>query len=168
MVSVAGVSRYAQGEETPRPRFKGKDLYDPHTQEIQKTFSTSQRVLRYAITVPVYFSLCVGVVYLMVGVFATRDALLKNYEGGHGLGISAASIVDKILSGWNAQIAHPRIGVFGESSSGSSHPSNSTAVTVTFSLRSAIIFDPYFWVVTLFYPSVYSILIPLVGALFYW
>jgi len=159
-----------QVEETERPQFKAKEVFDPTTGEKKKVFGFSERAMRYAVSLPILAGLIVLVLYFMIGIFATRDELLEHYLDDQESNMSALQVLKSIFSGWSASLI--RSTSITASATGSSDGSNTNAADGSGADSSGIGLeesrwnDPYFWLVTLFYPSLYGVVLPIFAWLF--
>ena len=79
-----GVLNY-ETEETDRPQFRGKYVYDESSGEVRKTYSLWKRVGKYFLTIPVMVLSIFGVLVVMTAVFASQEKLLNEYRAGEKL-----------------------------------------------------------------------------------
>jgi hypothetical protein len=147
-------------EETERPQFKYQLQYDDASGEYRKVYPVWKRGLRYLVSLPVLATIMVVVLLLMFTIFSTQDRLLHQYNtDAHSLDFTPV-LSSSDLAGIGANDA-------GQTSYNSSLASNSTAVynkPLNFSLSVAS--DGTFWVIAIFYPSLYSLLLVLTSAAF--
>lgn len=156
-----------QVEETERPQFRSKDVFDPTTGQHKKVYGSSQRVLRYAISVPVLAGLIVLVLYFMLGIFSTRDDLLEHYVDEEQRRMTALEVFKSLFSGWSASLlTSGSSGVDSTSNDTSSGSESKDSSSDKINLNYARWEDPYFWLVTLFYPSLYGIILPIFASIF--
>lgn len=142
-------------EETERPQFRGEPVYDETTGEVRKVFPAWKRSLRYMVSVPLLGVLIVLILSIMVTIFSTQDRLLSEYASGirsfdfspiaSGGPIHTAASLTLNQSSLHHLAALPT-------------PSNTTSsAPINFSFSAAG--DPTFWVIAIFYPSLYGIVI---------
>lgn len=168
-----------QVEETERPQFKAKEVFDPTTGEKKKVFGFSQRAMRYAVSVPILAGLIVLVLYFMIGIFSTRDELLEHYLDDQQSNMSALQVLKSMFSGWSASLVHSAsisagastsartIGTTtGDQGSSTNGADRSGADSNGIGLEESRWNDPYFWLVTLFYPSLYGVVLPIFAWVF--
>ena len=134
--------------ETERPQFHGQKVPDEITGEERKQFPAWRRVCLYLCTTPVLLSFIAAVLLMMVTVFSTQDRLLAAYASGGHLNFSP------VMDGTLGQSAPP----VGTHNSTGSQPGLQFSVSVAS--------DPTFWVIAIFYPSLYALLLYVAAYLF--
>ena len=74
-----------EAEETDRPQFRGKYVYNESTGEIRKMYSLWKRMGKYVVSIPVMILSIFAVLVVMTAVFASQGKLLREYRAGEPL-----------------------------------------------------------------------------------
>jgi hypothetical protein len=148
-------------EETERPQFWGKYVYDEEASEIRKEYPVWKRALKYAVTAPVLFSTMLVMFLVMTTFYSTNTHLYADYMAGNKLNylpqfdykyytIQAAAESNELTVLSNTTLA---VG------------SNSTQA---FSFSYQEFRKPKFWTVMFLYPCLYGMLVDTLSHLFQW
>lgn len=134
-------------EEGERPQFNGTPAFDEITGETIKYYPQYKRNLKYCVTVPIIAILSMLMLIIMGIIFSTQDQLYLDYVDGRPL---------------NYHISFEYFGssspsILTTSSLNNSSTSDSSARSGGWSVHEVL--DKDFMVVTLLYPSLYSIVV---------
>lgn len=133
-------------EETERPQFKGKSVYNPTTQEMRKVYSPRKRLGKYLIAIPcMLFLTCIMLLVMMI-VLSSQEKITQDYNEGKTLGYM------------------PSLDIFLENPSNFYSNSNSTKVNgPNLALGKLFTFDSSYWMAMMYFPSMYGLIVSLVS-----
>lgn len=152
-----GVLEY-EVEETERPQFRGEHRYDDATGEVRKVYPAWKRIWKYMVSVPVLCFTMGLMLVIMITVFSTQNKLFNQYMNNKELNYVPSNVVS-VVDGSNNDGS--------SSSSGGGDMSNSTAVESPWTLDYSpqLLNDSDFWMVAIFYPCLYVVLVELFAAI---
>ena len=152
-------------EETERPQFKGKYIYDEFTGEIRKSYPLWRRFVRYLISVPVLCSFILLMLVIMTTTFYSQDLLYDRYVDGDSLSLTPAfpslSNDHRMLSGVSTFNRVLNIPINGNTTT-----SMDSSTTWGRQISVDELFDADFWAATFFYPCLYGMLVSILTMLF--
>jgi hypothetical protein len=133
-------------EETERPQFVGKSVYDPSTEEMRKVTTPWERIKIYCVVVPIILSLVIAMLLLMTIIILSQETMIQKYNRGETLTIVPTMNILTFHSAssmfWNTSAY-----IEEDYSNGIRFPS------ITEATKSE------FWMSTFYYPTIYGILV---------
>ena len=140
-------------EESERPQFRGKRVYDELTGEVTKVFPIWRKVLKYLCSIPILLLTLLLTLVIMSTVFTTQDRLFSEYSTGQQLEY------------------YPSISLASHTLGTKSGPANATSTAVasrqwSIHIPKSELLNPAFWSVTFLYPCLYGVLVDVMVQLF--
>jgi hypothetical protein len=141
-------------EETERPQFQGIYVYDSSTGEQRKVYPAWKRLAKYMVTYPIVFIFIGCVLALMIVTSTTNQAISDQLNNGEPLDYSPRF--------------EESFGMSRSSSNQNMHRmlTNSTLPDDNNSSVYLSIRNTEFWIVNLFYPSIYGLITSIAAELF--
>jgi hypothetical protein len=141
-------------EETERPQFQGIYVYDSSTGEQRKVYPAWKRLAKYMVTYPIVFIFIGCVLVLMIVTSTTNQAISDQLNNGEPLDYSPRF--------------RESFGIGHSDSNSNVHRmlTNSTLPDENNSSVYSSIRNSEFWIVNLFYPSIYGLITSIAAELF--
>lgn len=132
-------------EETERPQFKGKSVFDPATQEMRKVYPPQRRLGKYLIAAPTMLILTGVMLLVMTVVLFSQEKISQDYSEGRPLHYIPSF---EILYQSPSQI----------------YGGNSTSTdTPNLALGELFSFNSGYWMAMMYYPSMYGLIVSMVS-----
>ena len=133
-------------EETERPQFIGKSVYNPTTQEMRKVYSPRKRLGKYFIAIPCMLFLTGIMLLVMMVVLSSQEKISRNYEEGKNLGYM------------------PNLDLFLQNPSTIYITNNNTNTQKpNLALGKLFTFDSTYWMAMMYFPSMYGLIVSIVS-----
>lgn len=128
-------------EETERPQFVGRTVYDPSTQEMRKVYTSWERWKKYCVVVPIMMVMVTSMLLLMMIILLSQEIMTMKYNTGLPLSMVPTFDITEFAQ-------------FRYANTSSTVHTNSLGFT---SMEAAG--DARFWMTAFYYPSLYGMLV---------
>jgi hypothetical protein len=131
-------------EETERPQFKGKSVYDPSTQEMRKVYPPQYRLGKYLLAAPAMLLLTGLMLLVMAVVLFSQEKISRDYTEGKDLGYM------------------PSFEILYQNPSSLSGGNSTDTASPNLALGKLFSFDPGYWMAMMYFPSMYGLIVSMV------
>jgi hypothetical protein len=141
-------------EETERPQFKGKSVYDPATQEMRKVYPPQQRLGKYLVAAPVMLLLTGVMLLVMTVVLFSQEKISQDYALGRPLGY---------MPSFEILYQSPSSSALYSDNNSNSTALSSSAPSPNLALGKLFSFNAGYWMAMMYFPSIYGIIVSVVS-----
>lgn len=132
-------------EETERPQFKGKNVFDSATQEMRKVYPPQRRLGKYLIAAPAMLFLTGVMLLVMTVVLFSQEKISKDYTEGKDLAYM------------------PSFEILYENPSSIYSRNSTSSETPNLALGKLFSFNSEYWMAMMYFPSMYGLIVSIVS-----